>query len=529
MTCTQLNQRLSELSSAENQAAIVGIVRGIEREALRTNRSGGLSTKPHPVAIGCALTNSMITTDFSEALLEFITPVSTDPEETLAQLRDLQKFTLAQLEDELLWPVSMPCYIQSQDEIPLAQFGSSNVGRMKTLYREGLKNRYGSMMQAIAGVHFNISYPQTFWQTLQGLAGQSGDLQSFISDNYLGLIRNFKRELWLISYLFGASPALCGSFLEGQETSLPFKKLGKGSLYLEHGTALRLGDLGYTNSAQSSLRVMYNSLEEYVAGLKSAINSPSELYQHLDDYHAPKPQQLNKNILQIENEFYSPIRPKRNARSGEKPTQALLRGGIEYIEIRALDVNPFADTGIDLTQIRFLDVFLTYCLLKASPHMDWQEQGQTQENLDRVVNQGRDPQLQLQRGDESVSLQQWAEDIFTDLAKVADYMDQAHGSDDYQHTIAELQSWVSDPSKTISGRYLQQLLSDDVDNGQFALQLAQRYSDAHSQWQYQCFDDAHLAEQAELSVKAQQQVEQEDTVSFEAFLDEYFAVEKVEV
>ncbi|TMN94221.1 glutamate--cysteine ligase, partial [Pseudoalteromonas sp. S407] len=126
---------------------------------------------------------------------------------------------------------------------------------------------------------------------------------------------------------------------------------------------------------------------------------------------------------------------------------ALLRGGIEYIEIRALDVNPFADTGIDLTQIRFLDVFLTYCLLKASPHMDWQEQGQTQENLDRVVNQGRDPQLQLQRSDESVSLQQWAEDIFTDLAKVADYMDQAHGSDDYQHTIAELQSWVSDPSK----------------------------------------------------------------------------------
>ncbi|MBS3796242.1 glutamate--cysteine ligase [Pseudoalteromonas sp. BDTF-M6] len=525
MTCTQLQQRLSALSAPSELAAIVGIQRGIEREALRTNKQGGLSTRPHPIAIGCALTNSMITTDFSEALLEFITPVSDDPEETLAQLRDLQKFTLEQLDGELLWPVSMPCYIQDQDEIPLAQFGSSNIGRMKTLYREGLKNRYGSMMQAIAGVHFNISFPQSLWRSLQKQSGDTGDLQSFISDGYLGLIRNFKRELWLISYLFGASPALCSSFLEGRKTDLPFKSLGKGSLYLEHGTALRLGDLGYTNSAQSSLRVMYNSLEEYVDGLKKAISLPSDLYQDLNDYHAAQPQQLNKNILQIENEFYSPIRPKRNARSGEKPTQALLRGGIEYIEIRALDVNPFADTGIDLQQIHFLDVFLTYCLLKASPQMSWDEQTRTQENLDLVVNQGRDPELVLKRGDQEVLLTHWAADIFAELAQVADYMDKAYGVNYYRETVNELASWVEAPEKTTSGRYMSQLLANNEDNGVYALTLAKDYLEQHQQWQYHSFDKAYLQQQAEQSVQAQKDIEAADSLSFEAFLDDYFQEE----
>ncbi|MFY8273123.1 glutamate--cysteine ligase [Pseudoalteromonas sp. SSDWG2] len=522
MTCTQLQQRLSALSAPSELAAIVGIQRGIEREALRTNKKGGLSTRPHPVAIGCALTNSMITTDFSEALLEFITPVSDDATQTLAQLRDLQKFTLSQLDDELLWPVSMPCYIKSQDEIPLAQFGSSNIGRMKTLYREGLKNRYGSMMQAIAGVHFNISFPESLWQSLQRQAGDNGDLQSFISNGYLGLIRNFKRELWLISYLFGASPALCQSFLEGRTTDLPFKPLGKGSLYLEHGTALRLGDLGYTNSAQSSLRVMYNSLDEYVEGLKKAISLRSDLYQHLDDYHAPTPQQLNKNILQIENEFYSPIRPKRNARSGEKPTEALTRGGIEYIEIRALDVNPFADTGIDLQQIHFLDVFLTYCLLKDSPLMSWDEQMQSQVNLRRVVNAGRDPELTLTRGEQSIYLKQWADEIFAQLHAVAEYMDQAYGVDYYSATIDDMATWVSAPDKTISGRYMTQLLQSNLDNGTFALSLAQQYQDQHACWQYECFDEAYLKEKAQQSIVEQKHIEEADTQSFEAFLDAYF-------
>ncbi len=522
MISQQLEMTLEALSSASHIGSIKGIKRGIEREALRTNVSGHLSQTDHPVGAGSALTNRYITTDFSESLLEYITPVSTSAEETLAQLSDLQKFTLSQMGDEVMWPASMPCYITDEEEIRIACYGHSNSGKMKSLYRLGLKNRYGSMMQAIAGVHFNLSFPESFWRSLAAINGDERPLQAYISDGYLGLIRNFKRELWLISYLFGASPALCASFLKDEKRREEFARHGKGTLYLPYGTALRLGDLGYTNSAQSALRVMYNSLDEYVAGLKSAINTRSELYQHLDDYRAESPQQLNKNILQIENEFYSPIRPKRNGHSGETPSESLLRGGIEYIEVRALDVNPFADTGIDLMQIRFLDVFLTACLLKGSPAMSWQEQCQSQSNLQRVVNEGRRPGLTLQRGGEEVSLKRWGEEIFSELRKVASYMDSAYGGNAYLGSINELAAWLEDPEQTLSGRYLGAMLSSGKDNGVYSLELGRKYKAELTEKPFEHFTRDELEQEAKESFERQKQIEEADQVSFTAFLDAYF-------
>ncbi len=520
MTNTTFAARLARLSNSPYGSFVPAIQRGVEREALRITPTGKLSQQPHPDAVGKALTHDYITTDFSEALLEFITPVSSNIDTLLGQLSDVQKYTLTKMGDESLWPISMPCFIESQDDIPLAQFGSSNIGKMKTLYREGLKNRYGSMMQAIAGVHFNLSFPDSFWQSL---LDNTKDLPNAISNGYLGLIRNFKRELWLISYLFGASPALCGSFIGERQTQLPFKKHGKGSLYLEHGTALRLGDLGYTNSAQSTLRVMYNSLEEYVAGLKEAITAPSTLYGQLPDYRAATPKQLNGNILQIENEFYSPIRPKRNAASQETPTEALLRGGIEYIEVRALDVNPFVDTGISKSQIAFLDVFLTYCAVKPSKELDWQEQKETEANLQTVVNFGRDANCTLQQNAEPVALRTWAERIFADLAAVAKVMDEQSDTPLYQNAIATYQKAVNDPALTHSGQYMQKLKADNLDNGAFALQLASQYKSAILARPYQVFSEKHLDDAVESSRKAQAEIEANDNVDFVRFLDEYFA------
>jgi len=522
LTTHDLTNALEALSVNEHQYAVKGIKRGIERESLRIKSDGVISAKGHPKGVGSALTNGHITTDFSESLLEFITPVSESSTQTLKQLKDLQKFTLEKMGDELLWPISMPCFIEHQDDIVLAQFGDSNTGKMKTLYREGLKNRYGSMMQAIAGVHFNISFPDSLWQSLHTLKQSDASLQDFISDGYLSLIRNFKRELWLISYMFGASPALCNSFLQGRKTDLPFKKLGKGTLYLEVGTALRLGNLGYTNSAQSSLRVMYNSLDEYVAGLKKAINTPSDIYGDLGDYTSKTPKQLNKNILQIENEFYSPIRPKRNAKSGETPTDALLRAGIEYVEIRALDVNPFSEVGIDLEQIHFLDVFLTYCLLKDSPEMDWKEQARSTENLDTVVNQGREAGLMLNFNNGSRSLQSWGDEIFTQLADVAKWMDTAYGVDYYSNTIKRMATWVHNPELTYSGRYVAQLKESGLDNGHFALALANKYKQSHESTDYSEFLKPWLEQQVIVSNEARAAIESADTLTFTAFLDAYF-------
>jgi glutamate--cysteine ligase len=519
----ELKTRLEALSAPEHQNAIKGIKRGIEREALRINPNGSIAKTPHPQDAGHPLTNSHITTDFSESLLEFITPVSEDPQETLAQLQDLQKYTLSKMGDELLWPMSMPCFIENQDDIALAYFGESNIGKMKTLYREGLKNRYGSMMQAIAGVHFNISFPDSLWDSLQKIEQNSADKQAFISEKYLGLIRNFKRELWLISYLFGASPALCKSFLQGRKSDLPFETLGKGTLYLEHGTALRLGDLGYTNSAQSSLKVMYNNLDEYIAGLREAIGCHSELYGDLADYKAETPQQLNKNILQIENEFYSPIRPKRNAQSGETPTQALARAGIEYVEIRALDVNPFAQTGISLEQIHFLDVFLTYCLLNDSPALSCDDQKLTEANLRAVVNFGRKPSLELNRAGEPVALKTWAEDIFAALADVALYMDNANGKEVYQNAVAVWRACINDADKTLSGQFLSQLKQNQQDGGSYAIELANAYKESHHSQAFMTYTEAGLDADAVRSHQAQEQKVASDNLTFVAFLDDYFA------
>lgn len=518
-----LQQRLAALSATEHLTSIVGIRRGLERECLRTQPDGRLAATSHNVALGSALTHPLITTDFSESLLEFITPVDTDINTTLAQLADIHTFTLHQLGDERLWPVSMPCYIADQDEIQLAQYGSSNVGRMKTLYRQGLKNRYGSMMQAISGVHFNFSFPAGFWSHYSQVLDAPSAEQSFISAQYLALVRNYKRMAWLIVYLFGASPALCSSFIQDRERQYPFQQLGKGTLYLPYATSLRMSDLGYTNSAQSSLKITYNSLDEYIAGLHEAITMPSAEYANIpcDAHHGY--QQLNSTILQIENEFYSTIRPKRTAHSGERPTCALAARGVEYIEVRALDVNPFSPVGISAEQMRFLDVFLCFCLLSDSPSLSHDEQLVTEQNLRKVVTDGRRQTLELNDAGQPRLMLDWAETIFAELMAVAQWLDKAYGGELYQSTIKQFYLCLLDPAKTFSGQVLNTLLSSQQDNGPFALQIAERYRAELRQRDYQCYSKQELTTMAERSLQQQQEMEAADTISFDAYLQDYFA------
>lgn len=368
----------------KNPQALQGIKRGLERETLRVNADGTLATTGHPLALGSALTHKWITTDFAEALLEFITPVDGDVDHMLTFLRDVHRFTARQLGDERMWPLSMPCYIAPGQDIELAQYGTSNVGRLKTLYREGLKNRYGALMQTISGVHYNFSLPMAFWQAKCGVEDAESGKEA-ISAGYFRSIRNYYRFGWVIPYLFGASPAICSSFLQGKPTTLPFEKAGNGMYYLPYATSLRLSDLGYTNKSQSNLGITFNDLHEYVAGLKRAIKTPSEEYAKIGLEKDGKHLQINSNILQIENELYAPIRPKRVTRSGETPSDALLRGGIEYIEVRSLDINPFSPIGVDEQQVRFLDLFMVWCVLADAPEMSSSELLCTRTNWNRVI------------------------------------------------------------------------------------------------------------------------------------------------
>lgn len=521
---TSFADRLHVLQEQSVAQTLTGIRHGVERETLRINPDGGLAQSPHQEALGSALTHEFITTDFSESLLEFITPPEVSVQKTIAQLNDVHKFTVSNIGDERLWPMSMPCFIENQDAIPIANYGSSNVGKMKSLYRVGLKNRYGSMMQAISGVHFNFSLPDEFWQQwLEKTSAESADKDA-ISAAYFALIRNYRRFCWLIPYLYGASPAICGSFIKGKETSLPFKKLGKGTYYLPYATSLRMSDLGYTNSAQSGLNICYNQVDTYIESLRAAINQPSPVYQKYAGKIDGKYQQLNANVLQIENELYSPIRPKQPTKSLEKPSEALAKRGVSYIEVRALDVNPFSPIGIEENQFYFLDVFLLYCVTHPSEIMDAQQYQETELNLSAVVDHGRDPELMLSNEQQSIGLSTWALQLFSEMHQVALVLDQANDTTHYSSALELEKQKILDPSLTPSAKILHRLISQQCDNGSLGLALAEDYKQQLIDSDYEFMNAEELTEHARLSIEKQRIIEQQDSISFDDFLSSYFSV-----
>ncbi len=517
---TDFAARLEQVAS--NPEVFKQFGRGVERETLRYCQDGSLATTSHPEGLGSAFTNQWITTDFSESLLEFITPVSHEIPDLMAQLKDIHHFTQTKMGEENMWPLSMPCYVGHEDDIQLAQYGSSNSARMKTLYRQGLKHRYGSLMQIISGVHFNFSFPESFWDALYGEQDEQAR-QATKSDAYFALIRNYYRFGWMIPYFFGASPALCSSFIKGRETNLPFENIG-GTLYLPKSTSLRLSDLGYTNSAQSSLKIGFNSIDQYLEGLNDAIQRPSEQFAKIGVKVDGEYRQLNANILQIENELYAPIRPKRVAKNGEKPSQALKRAGVEYIEVRSLDVNPFSSVGITQEQVRFLDLFLTWAALSDSDPMDNCELECWRENWNKVIISGREKGLMLQIGcqGERLSLQEWAHRVFVELRQIAVAMDTVAGGHAYQEVCDKLSSWIDNPELTTSGQLL--VLTKEVGGlGKVGCTLGQQHRDENLNHSYQYYSQETMVKEAADSIEQQKQAELSDSLSFDDFLEGYFS------
>ena len=497
--------------------ALTTIGRGIEREGLRIDSDGNLSEQPHPTSLGSALSNQWITTDFSEQMLEFITPVSFDAEQSLYQLNDIHNFTYKHLDGEAIWPFSMPCFVDDENSITLAQYGSSNTGKLKTLYRKGLKNRYGAMMQIISGVHFNFSFSNDFWQQLFG--DQSAEeRQAVISKAYFGLIRNYYRFGWLIPYLFGASPAICSSFIKKQ-TDIDFSKVSNSTFYLPDATSLRLSDLGYTSDAQRGLRMNLNSLDDYIQSVKEAIAKPSANFAEIGVKTDAGYQQINSNILQIEAELYAPIRPKRVVQGDETPSQALERGGVQYVEVRSLDINPFSPVGIAKEQIDFLDVFLTWCvLLDSNPMFDgdlecWKD------NWRKIVMYGREPNLKLKTGCDGSKMTQveWGKQIFAELAEVAELMDSGLETPRYLATCQRLSTWLDEPELTYSARILKQTI-DNKSISKTGKELAKQYQDFFANQSYHFFSQQDFEQEAKASFVRQQQIEAKDTLSFDDYL-----------
>ena len=515
-------RRLAALINGGQPEILQGGLRGVEKESLRVTPDGQLAQTPHPAALGSALTSEHITTDYSEALIELVTPTFTTTWELLQYLLDLHQFVYRHLGDELLWATSMPCRIERDEEIPIARYGRSHVGRMKSVYREGLGLRYGRMMQAISGVHFNYSFPAEFWPVYAAVLESREHGQDFVSARYFDLLRNYRRHGWLVLYLFGVSPVVCKSFLRGRPHALA--ELAPGTAFEPYATSLRMSDIGYRNRNQAELTVSVNSLEEYVRDLSRAISTPHPPYAALGVRVGGIHRQLNANLLQIENEYYSFIRPKRVARSAERPTQALTRAGVEYVEVRALDVSAFDPVGVNQSKLRFLEAFLALCLLKESPPIADAEQHVVDRNHLEVAHRGREPGLLLRRDGREVPMLEWAGELLEQMSGLCEILDRGNPLRPYSLALAAQTAKIEDVTRTPSARMLAELAS----TGESFSALALRMSSLHKAYFLDMYppNEARLAEfarEARASLERQVAIEAADRGTFEDYLARYFA------
>lgn len=503
-------------------ASILTFNRGIEREALRVTESGSLSLSPHPAAFGSKLTHPKITTDFSEAQLELITPVHQSAADALDDLEQIHRYLYTQLGDEILWSASMPCVLQDNDSIPLAYYGDSSVGRLKTTYRSGLGYRYGRGMQTICAVHYNFSFPDSFWQWLKQAVGSAESDQDFMTRRYFDLMRNFRRWSWLLTYLFGASPAVCNSFVKEREHSLtPFDE---GTAYLPFATSLRSGNLGYQSDAQAEhMRICYNSLETYVKTLTNAICQEYAPYADFGTQPDGNYRQINSCILQSEAEFYSSIRAKRVPGPGENFLARLLADGVQYIEVRLLDVNPYLPLGIDESDIDFLDTFLLYCLFSESPDHDELRCGEVRVNTMKTVHEGRSPDLELSDYGTERKLTEWGGSLLNDMQGVAAQLDRSSGTERYSASLKIQKQRLKDAGSTPSGQVLADMTQAEIPFFRFAMNQALRHRKYFESRPLSARETEMFEDLARQSVADQEAIERDDSGDFDAYLADFLA------
>ncbi|CAM2139003.1 glutamate--cysteine ligase [Pararobbsia alpina] len=516
---------LALLGAQPNRALLSQGLHGIEKENLRVTPAGTLAMTEHPAALGSALTHDALTTDYSEALLEFITGAHAEGADTLEELDTLHRFVYSAISDELLWNQSMPCPLPEEADIPIARYGTSNIGRLKHVYRQGLAVRYGKTMQCIAGIHFNWSLNDALWQRLRDAEpehARCASIQDYQSARYFALIRNFRRYSWLLMYLFGASPALDAGFVRGAKHTL--EALGDHTLYLPYATSLRMSDLGYHNtSAQADLLPNYDDLDSYVNSLARAVSQPYPPYEAIGTQRDGEWVQINTNVLQIENEFYSSIRPKRVARSGERALAALANRGVQYVEVRCLDIDPFEPIGIAESTVRFIDVFLLMCALDDSPRLSPSGLTESSDNFGRVSREGRRPGVTLMREGAEISMRDWADALFERMAPAAALLDSLREDGAHETSLSTQRAKLADVSLTPSARALAALIDSGASFAEFNLAQSQRIADDYRARPLPADVQQRFETLARESLERQAKIEREEVGNFDTFVAAYRA------
>ena len=498
---------------------------GIEKEGLRVAKDGSIAQTPHPENFGSALTHPEITTDFSEALVEIVTRPTKGATEVMEELSKINHYVYHHLPNsERFWPASMPCILRGKTNIPIAYYGESNLGKMKTVYRRGLANRYGSVMQAIAGIHFNYSFSLEFWDSYQKTIAPKikVDAKRFVSRHYMGLTRNVLRYGWLITYLFGASATVCKSFMQDYHDH-NLEEFDDNTLYLPYATSLRMGDIGYQNTQEDKkgVKANYNSLRQYIFSLRAAMQSSCEDFVTIGTKKDGEYLQLNTNILQIANEYYSSVRPKPIINGNDRPLGALLNGGVGYIELRSLDVNPLIKDGIDEQQVRFLESFMLYCLLEESPAISSTEINEIDINANLVAHRGREPGLKLKHKGGELSLKNWGEVILNKINICSALL-----SDEHQKSVNEISSRINNPDLTPSAQMLNEMKHEEKGFFEYTDQFSHKYQKLYKGMK---INDGYFSELDKLrilSVEKQKEIESGDEISFDQFLEEYFSGDK---
>lgn len=438
--------------------------KGIERETLRIDKNNLISQDSHNKYLGSALCHKYITTDFSEALLEFVTPAFQKKEELISFLSESHHYVSKKIKKEKLWPLSMPPHFDHEDDIPIAKYGISNQALLKTIYRNGLVYRYGKAMQAISGVHFNYSFSEQIWNfnLLESKNITKKKLKEII---YFRALRNMHKMNWIVLYFFGASPIVDKNFLGNHQED--FKNY-KDAIYLPNATSLRMSNLGYQNFNQSKIAVSLDTLEDYIESLYKLTNTHNPKFSLSSKTVDKLSIQLNANQLQIEDEYYAISRPKSSEISDLRAISKLKKFGVDYLEFRSLDINPFSPVGIDLKTINFLEAFIMFCAFSPSPILTEKDVKEFRNNNLLVAKKGREPNLELTKDNKKIKLKTWANQI---LELMQPYFEIY--SSDRQDSMSYKEQ-VEDPETTLSGKFMETVFNSNMDLNEFGIRLANK-------------------------------------------------------
>ena len=374
---------------------------GIEREGQRVDLAGNLAKTDHPAIFGDRSYHPYIQTDFSETQTEMITPVTDSIPELFQYLAAVYDVTARSIpKEEMIWPLSMPPALPEKDEeIIIAKLKNFE----DVLYRRYLAKEYGKRKQMVSGIHFNFEFGDELLRTLFSHQEEFQDFSEFKTELYLKTARNFMRYRWMITYLFGASPmSEKNYFINESHPQEPVR-------------SIRNSALGYTN--HPNVKVSYASMKQYLADIERMIE---------------------EGKLSEEKEFYTPLRFR-----GGKKVADLATTGVRYIELRNIDLNPYARLGINPEQVRFLQLFLMYML--------WTEE---KEDCDQWVAEGttRNNKVALEQPSDQTEFHQEGREILEGMKQMLVELDWL----DSLYLVEEALTQMDYPEQTLAAKLYQE-------------------------------------------------------------------------